>query len=310
VGGPWRPASTGGQERAFHLLARLWLIVLYLLPVAKYTSAPVAAGNLPGPVTITWLESSPAHPAILYAGGYLGQPDECIVLYSGDRFIGCTLWAARSLDAGATWTPLVALATWLTEYALHPLPDLIYMNISQCSLLRNPFLLSPNGMDVFLGPDFNDCSTGGLPGGFPGWPYSRDRGQHWRDLYASPVFMNDAVQCCSVGGPPAISPADPRRLYLEAGPNPSDTTGYALYLFRSDDVGAHWRMVVSESRFIIDKKVQMQAFSDNLLADAADRNTVYVAFSVDDYPNLHDAVDWGRSEDGGLTWQSVSAPSA
>jgi hypothetical protein len=151
-------------------------------------------------------------------------------------------------------------------------------------------------MDLFLFTAGGDCARSASFG----WICSTDRGQHWGDLanYASPPFNNFTPYCCNPDGPLAISPANPRRLYLEV--NPTDS-GYALYMARSDDTGAHWRIVESDGLSRIDGQ-GVTPFTRRLLADPANQQVVYMALPGPD------ASRWARSEDSGATWHLLVAP--
>lgn len=103
-----RPGHTRGCGLTRAIAALLLGALLPLSTAAAFrggsggTPTPAVSSGGPGPVTATWVVSSPAHPGLIYAGGYLGTPVLCV----RERMVGCTLWAARSTDAGTRWTPL------------------------------------------------------------------------------------------------------------------------------------------------------------------------------------------------------------
>ena len=266
--------------------ARAWagscalLIALFLLIVPA--SPRVAASTSARARILSWVRADPLRPRVLYAGGYSALiPDPA---YDGRT--GCGQRAARSADGGATWRPLPAFAGFPIDSGVQ---------LYGCAPLA-PFLLSPNGMDLFVTEVGNGSSVRQQ-----GLLHSADGGLHWTDPF-QPLVPAGAITYDERA--PSFSPVDPRRAYADVRqgePGEEDVVG------RSDDGGSHWQVIAIATTPVDGIELNAVGYVDQTLPDPVARNTVYLGLG---YTDPTPPTRWVRSDDGGRTWHRLRLPAS
>ena len=273
-----------GSRTAF--AARVWpgscalLIALFLLIVPA--SPRVAASASARARILSWVRADPLRPRVLYAGGYGALT--AAPMYNGRT--GCGQRAARSADGGATWRPLPFFAGFPSDSGAQPYG---------CAPLA-PFLLSPEGMDLFVTEVGNGSSIRQQ-----GLLHSADAGLHWTDPF-QPLVPAGAITWDERA--PSFSPVDPRRAYADVRqgePGLEDVVG------RSDDGGSHWRAVATALTPVDATVLSSVGSVDETLPDPVARDTVYLG--VGD-PDPTPPIRWLRSDDGGRTWHRLRLPAS
>ena len=148
-----------------------------------------------------------------------------------------------------------------------------------------PFVLSPDGKDLFYG-------TQELF-------HSADGGMHWA-MPLAPLVPPTAVRWQE--GALSISSVDPRRAYAtvrQLETSEGDTVG------RSDDGGGHWHAIATTGTSVDGTVLISLGFVDETLPDAMARDTVYLGLGG---PDPTPPTCWVRSEDGGHTWHRLQLP--
>ena len=250
------------------------------------------------------VEVAPSDPNILYVGSGEGlqRPD----LSTGNGMY-------RSNDAGRTWTHLgLRDGQQIPRIAIDPTnPERLFV-----AVLGHPYgpnsergvYRSLNGGRTFERVLFKDENTGGadvvLSPNDPNTVYavlwearqgpwenaawsgtnsglfkSTDGGATWTQLAGGLPTTADGLGRIGIG----ISPGNPSRIYVTA------TAGAKSGLYRSDDAGATWTRITSDSR-IFGRGDDFAAIT----VDPTDKNTVYSM----------NVVAW-KSTDGGVSWKSL-----
>ena len=264
----WKIAgAVGTRARGCALLIALLLLIAPASPL-------VAASGPAHTAVLNWLRVDPLRPRVVYAGGYSGL----VTAPPPEGHPACGYRAARSADGGATWQLLAAFRGFPLVW------DNSYMYETGCQPVT-PFVLSPNGADLFYGTQVV--------------AHSADGGQHWAEPL-KPLLSPNVYKWQE--GALSISGLDPRRAYADVrvlDPGGADTIG------RSDDGGGHWHGIAT-SRTLVDGKTMISlGFVAATLPDPLARDVVYLGLGYDD-PTL--PILWVRSADGGRTWHRLQLP--
>jgi len=263
-------------------LERVCALLIALLLLIVPASPRVAASTSARARVLSWVRADPLRPRVLYAGGYGALlPDPT---YDGRT--GCGQRAVRSADGGATWRPLPAFAGFPIDSGVQ---------LYGCAPLA-PFLLSPDGMDLFVTEVGNGSSVRQQ-----GLLHSADAGLHWTDPF-QPLVPAGAITWDERA--PSFSPVDPRRAYADVRqgePGLEDVVG------RSDDGGSHWRAVATALTPVDATDLNSVGSVDETLPDPVARDTVYLG--VGD-PDPTPPIRWVRSDDGGRTWHRLRLPAS
>ena len=281
---PRRSGNRGGRATAdvARLRARGWALLIALLLLIVPASPRVAASASARARILSWVRTDPLRPRVLYAGGYGALT--AAPMYNGRT--GCGQRAARSADGGATWRPLPFFAGFPSDSGVQ---------LYGCAPLA-PFLLSPEGMDLFVTEVGNGSSIRQQ-----GLLHSADAGLHWTDPF-QPLVPAGAITYDERA--PSFSPVDPRRAYADVRqgePGLEDVVG------RSDDGGSHWRAVATALTPVDATVLSSVGSVDETLPDPVARDTVYLG--VGD-PDPTPPIRWLRSDDGGRTWHRLRLPAS
>ena len=254
--------------------ARGWALLMALLLLIVPASPRVAASRPAHATVLSWLRVDPLRPRVVCAGGYSGL----VTAPPPEGRPACGYRAARSVDGGTTWRLLPSFMGFPLVW------DNSYLYETGCQSVP-PFVLSPNGADLFYGVQ--------------ALAHSADGGQHWAEPL-KPLLPPNVYKWQE--GALSISGLDPRRAYADVRvlvPGGANTVG------RSDDSGGHWHGIAT-SRTLVDGRAMISlGFVAATLPDPLARDVVYLGLGYDD-PTL--PILWVRSADGGRTWHRLQLP--
>ena len=268
----------------------LLFATLVLGMLSPFRSAAGPSRDVRAFSALSWVRTDPLHPRLLYAGGYGYRAS-----YPGIRGRVCLLQTARSLDGGATWQDLAPSLP--RSYSAPYSGD--RSSGGGCGAAE-PFIVSPDGTDVFytaaypcVSPD--SCNLAGY-----GLYHSGDAGLHW----GQPLNRPELDPHLDTGTFPqgfAFSPLDPRLVVVALA-----SRNNGPLVVRSQDGGSTWRYTLSDTTAPTDGTT-IQNLLPGAVRMALDPTSTRVVYLGD--ANFRDGAGrWLRSVDGGHTWHPLVLP--
>ena len=239
---------------------------------------------------LSWVRTDPLHPRLLYAGGYGYRAS-----YPGIQGRACLFQAARSLDGGATWQDLARSLppSYSAPYSVSG------SNSPVCGAAE-PFIVSPDGTDVFyraalpcVSPD--SCVLAGYS-----LYHSGDAGLHWGQPLDRPE-LDPHLDTGTVPEGLSFSPLDPRLVVVALA-----SRNNGPLVVRSADGGSTWRYTLSDSTATADGTPIQNLIPGavRMALDPTSARVVYLGYSS----SMDAALPWLRSADGGHTWHLLVFP--
>ena len=267
---------------------RLALLYFFLLLVPLSPSGSrgrVLASGTGHSNVITWMRVVPAHPRLLYAGGYSYLP-----VFPGTGGPACVRQLSVSANAGTTWQRLPNTGVIDLRDPIQNTP---------CSPSA-PVVVAADGVNIFRISSPINCHSVYSCGN--GLLHSADAGRTW----SAPLeHLGGPSDTISNESGPWLSFATPGRAYAIVTFSPPMGGSYNQAIARSDDAGSHWHAVADLSTKVDGPYVANLGFFAETLADPAAKDTVYAGLTTYDIPLTS---RWMRSEDGGHTWHRLRLP--
>jgi len=264
--------------------------ILVLGMLSPFRSAAGPSRDLRAFSVLAWVRTDPLHPRLLYAGGYGYRAS-----YPGIQGRACLFQTARSLDGGATWQDLAPSLP--RAYSAPYSGD--GSSGAGCGAAQ-PFIVSPDGSDVFytaalpcVSPD--SCVLAGY-----GLYHSADAGLHW----GQPLDRAEQDPHLDTGTVPegfSFSPLDPRLVVVALA-----SRNNGPLVVRSGDGGSTWRYTLSDTLAAADGTT-IQNLLPGPVRTALDPTSARVVYLGDAF-STDAAGIWLRSADGGHTWHLLVLP--